>query len=281
MWLSAANAQETGQSADEIAKELANPNTSLTSLKLQTQYYAFQSDVPGLGDLDMVKLYLQPTLPFELANGNTLWVRPGVPFLVNQPVFDTGSRRIEEESGLGDVTLDVQYGTTLENGFLWSIGASTSLPTATEKGLGTDFWTIGPGFQIGRVTETSVVGVFVNHQWDVAGNGKSGLDRPYVLLGPNDPAVSLTTIQFFGIMMPGNGWSFGTAPIMTYNHESDDWIIPLHLTVNKTLSIAGRPWEFSVDLNYYVETPDEFGPEWMVGFNIAPVVENVFARWVQ
>jgi hypothetical protein len=36
------------------------------------------------------------------------------------------------KSGLGDITLDVQYGTTLENGFLWSLGFSALFPTASD-----------------------------------------------------------------------------------------------------------------------------------------------------
>jgi hypothetical protein len=28
-----------------------------------------------------------------------------------------------------------------------------------------------------------------------------------------------------------------------------------------------------------VEKSDAFGPEWFIGVNVAPVVENVLARW--
>jgi len=66
-------------SKEEIAKELANPNTPLASLKLQAQYFSFDGDLPAADDQDIVKLYLQPTLPFPLENGKTVWFRPGVP----------------------------------------------------------------------------------------------------------------------------------------------------------------------------------------------------------
>ena len=69
-------------------------------------------------------------------------------------------------------------------------------------------------------------------------------------------------------------------PIMTYNHETEEWTVPLHLTAGKTIIINKRPWKFSIDLNYYVERPDSIAPEWMVGFNVAPVVKNIFAKWV-
>ena len=274
-------AQEN-RSADEIAKELANPNTALTSLKLQNQYYSFDGDLPGADDLDMFKLFLQPTLPFPFDNGYTLWVRPGLPYIVDQPVFDTDDRKLGDKSGLGDITLDVQYGTTLENGFLWSIGFSSVFPTASEEKLGSDQWALGPGFQVGRVKEKSVFGIFANHQWDIAGDGRSTPDLPFLRLTESDePSISLTAVQLFGVVLPGGDRSFGSTPIMTYNHESSQWTIPLHLTAGKTFIINDRPWDFSLDLNYYVERPDAIATEWMVGFNVALVLENVFAKWFE
>ena len=264
---------------DEIAKELANPNTALTSLKLQTQYFSFDGDLPRADDQDMLKLFLQPTLPFPFDNGYTLWVRPGVPFVIDQPVFDTDSRRLGSKSGLGDITLDVQYGTTLENGFLWSVGFSSVFPTASDD-LGSDMWALGPGFQLGLVSEKSIFGVFANHQWDIAGDGRSTPELPFLRrAASNEAEISLTAIQLFGVVLPGGGWSVGSTPIMTYNHESEEWTVPLHLTVGKTFIINGRPWDFSVDVNYYVERPDAIAPEWMVSFNVAPVLENIFAKW--
>ena len=66
---------------------------------------------------------------------------------------------------------------------------------------------------------------------------------------------------------------------MTYNWASYDWSVPLNLTVGKTQPLGGRIWKLSLEVNYYVERPDAFGPDWMIGFNLAPVVENVFAQW--
>ncbi len=275
-----AAAESSTPSKEEIAKELANPNTPLTSMKLQNQYFIFDGDLPGADDLDMFKMFLQPTLPFPLENGKTIWVRPGVPLVFDQPVFDTDSRRLGSKSGLGDITLDVQYGTTLENGFLWSIGFSTVFPTASEEELGSGQWALGPGFQLGLVTEKLIFGVFANHQWDIAGDGKASPELPFLRQVNSDEAgISLTGIQLFGVLIPGGGWSVGSTPIITYNHESEDWMVPLHLTVAKTFIINGRPWEISLDLNYYVERPDAIAPEWMLGINVAPVVENIFAKW--
>lgn len=258
-------AQET-RTADEIAKEMANPNTALTSLKFQNQYYSFDGDLPGADDLDMFLIFLQPTFPFPLANGNTVWVRPGLPIILEQPAYDAENRRLEDLSGLGDITLDVQYGGIRENGFLWSLGVSSVFPTATEDELGSDVWALGPGFQLGLVTEKSIFGIFLNHQWDISGDAESSPERTYQRRDVSTESdVSLTAIQLFGVFLPGGGWSMGSAPIMTYDHESEEWLVPLHATVGKSFIINGRPWDFSIDLNYYIERPDAIAPEWMVG----------------
>lgn len=73
----------------------------------------------------------------------------------------------------------------------------------------------------------------------------------------------------------------GTAPIMSFDYTSSEWTVPLNFTVGKTVILNERPWKLSFEINYYVEQPDSFGPKWMVGFNIAPVVENSLAKWFQ
>ena len=133
--------------------------------------------------------------------------------MIDQPVFNPGTLDFESKSGLGDISLDLQYGDTTEKGFLWSYGATTTLPTATEDGLGSERVAFGPGFQVGQLTKKSVLGVFVNHQWDIGGSG--------------DRDISLTTLQFFGVYLPGRAWSLASSPIMTYDHEVDAWTIPV------------------------------------------------------
>ena len=73
--------EQSSRSKDEIAKELAKPNTAHTSLKLQMQYFSFDGDLPRVSDQNMFKFFFRPTLPFPFKNGKTLWIRPGAPFL--------------------------------------------------------------------------------------------------------------------------------------------------------------------------------------------------------
>jgi hypothetical protein len=79
--------------------------------------------------------------------------------------------------------------------------------------------------------------------------------------------------------MLGGGWTVGTGPTMTYNWENEQWTAPLQINAGKTVVWGGRPWKLSAEVNYIVEKADAFGPEWMLGFNIAPVVQNGLAGW--
>ncbi len=42
--------------------------------------------------------------------------------------------------------------------------------------------------------------------------------------------------------------------------------------------LANRPWKLQAEINYYVKKPDLFGAEWMIAFNISPVVKNTWAK---
>jgi len=251
------------KTVDELAKDLANPNTPLTSLKFKTQFRAYTGELNGASSENGSLTLLQPTLPFPFKNGNKLWVRPGIPYYFNQPSYN-GTEFISN-SGLGDIVIDFQYGGTLKSGILWSVGATTTMPTATKSELGINQWAVGPGFQLGYVSKKAVLGWFINHQFG---------------LGSDPQDFSLTTLQVFAVFLPAGGWNVGSAPIITYNYELDSWAVPLNIAFGKTIKINDRPWKFAIELNYYVKQNSQFGPEWMLGINIAPGVENVIANWL-
>ncbi len=254
-------------SAQEIAQKLANPNTPLASLKFKLQFREFEGNLPGADGQSATTLLFQPILPFPLENGDTVFFRPAIPLHIDIPAPVAGPQNFDSKTGLGDIAFDLAYGRTTESGLLFAGGLVSSLPTATDNSLGSDRWTLGPEFLIGKLTKTYVLGIFPSHQWDVAGSGNRD--------------ISLTTIQLFGTYLPGGGWNFGSTPILSYNHEIDEWTIPLNFKFGKTVIMNGRAWKLAAEVNYYVKQPDAFGPEWFIGFNVTPVVENVFARWFQ
>ena len=57
---------ESAEALDEIAKELANPNTPLTSLKFKNQFRTYSGDLSGAADQASYIMFFQSTLPFEI-----------------------------------------------------------------------------------------------------------------------------------------------------------------------------------------------------------------------
>jgi hypothetical protein len=250
-------------SNDEIAKQLANPNTPLATLRMKNTFSFYDGDLPGAGDQSNYSMLFQPSFPFPLDDdGSMIFWRPALPIMFEQPVFDAARGEFETKSGFGDIAMDFAYGKTSDKGMLTALGMVTTLPTATND-LGRDQWLLGPEFLLGKLSSDYVVGLFPSHQWSIAGDDSFD--------------TSFTSIQAFATVLPGGGWAIGSAPIMTYDWAASQWSIPLNLTVSKTVQLGGLPLKLDFTLDYYLEQSDAFGPEWIVGFNIAPVVENVLA----
>jgi hypothetical protein len=254
-------------SAEEIAAKLANPNSPMATLTFRLQYRQFAGDLPGASSQDGSTIAFQPSFPFTLDNGDVFFFRPNIPIQLSSPIPTGVPGEFADESGLGDIGFDLAYGRTTKSGMIYAGGVAALLPTASEDALGADRYALGPEFLVGKLSKKYVLGIFPSHVWDVGGSG--------------DADINLTTITAFATYLPGGGWNVGSSPIMTYDHTADQWNIPLNVSVGKTVIWNERPWKLSVEFNYFVEKSDSFGQEWFIGFNIAPVVENVMAKWFQ
>jgi hypothetical protein len=212
-------------SADEIAAELANPNTAVASLTFKNQFRWFEGDLPDADNQSNYTLLFQPALPFVLEGGDKVIFRPAVPLIFDQPVPTSGGG-FEGKSGLGDIAFDLVYAPKRDDGVLFAYGVISSLPTATND-LGSDRWTLGPEVFVAKTYSKGLYGVFPSHQWDIAGSG--------------DKDISLTTIQPLFTYLPGGGCNVGTAPSITYDWEAEQWTVPLQLNFGKTVVLNGRP----------------------------------------
>ena len=94
----------------------------------------------------------------------------------------------------------------------------------------------------------------------------------------------MLTAQYFYALGLGKGWQFAASPVITYdwNADSDEALsLPLGIGLAKTTKIGKRPWKFQFQVQYYVEQPDAFGPEWLLKFTVTPVVANSLAKWLE
>jgi len=265
-----------GKSADEIAKELANPNNDIAKLTFKNQFRSYKGDLPDADDQWNYTLLFQPVFPFSLGQTTSgakevLFFRPAFPFVVEQPVLrgvtGSGGGDWDGVTALGDIGFDVAYGQTLKSGWLWAAGMAGTLPTATDSDVAGKQLRLGPEMIVAKIFKKGVLGVFPSHQWDVTGWG--------------DSYYSTTTIQPIVALTPGGGWQIATKGLYNYDWRTEEWTVPLNLTISKTVMICGKPWQFEIEVNYYVDQPDAFGPEWMIGLNVSPIVNNFIANLIK
>jgi len=263
-----------GKSADDVARELTNPNNDLAKLTFKNQYRWYTGDLPNADDQDNYTLLFQPVFPFTLGktesgDNQVFFLRPAIPLVVDQPIPDpTQADFWSEETAIGDTSFDAAYAVTRKDGWVFAGGMIVTLPWASDTDVSGGQYRVGPEFLVGKLSKWGLLGVFPYHQWDVAGTRGPKEKR--------DADYSLTSTQLFVVHNAGNGWTVGTTPIVTYDWESEDWTVPVQLNITKTvlLGASKRPWKFELEVAYYAEQSDLFGPEWLLGFNVTPIVNN-------
>lgn len=249
------------RSASGVASELANPNTSLGVLAFPMDFVTYEGDLPGAGDQESFRINFQPSLPYPLGNGGQtkFFLRPLIPIIVDQPVFLNGQFE-SEHLDLGDISFDAAVGKGFPNGVQVIGGIAGTLPTATSEPIAGDQLRLGPEFFLGRKMKWGFIGALVSHQWDVAGE---------------DYDTSITAGQYFYTIDLKNAWQIQAQPTWSYNHKasSDNKLtLPLGIGISKTIIAGTTPWKFSLQYWHFVESPDDFGPDYQIRLQVGAVV---------
>jgi len=250
-------------SAQDIAAQLSNPNTTLGTMNILFDYVDFDGDLPRASSQSALRGTFQPSLPYPLSETTNLFVRPAIPVIFSQDVPNMSGGFDSEGIDLGDISFDALLAKTLPSiGIVLGGGVVATLPTATEDALGLDQWLLGPEVIGAIVRKWGVLGLLVTHQWDVAGE--------------DDYSTSITGGQYFYAFNLGNGWQINGSPTFSYNHKASSdnaWTLPVAGGFSKTTIINGRPWKFGLQYWHYVKSPDVFGPDFQIRFSVSPVVK--------
>ena len=249
-------------SAAEMAEKLANPTQAVGQLGSNFDFTEYEGTLPGADDQRGWSYLFQPSLPFPQKNGRNLILRPAFPVLFKQPVFDATSGQFDDEFDLGDVAYDIAYAGMSKSGLITSVGAVGSIPTATDDAVGRDQWTLGPAGLIGVARKWGILGLLVNHQWDI--------------MGDENVDTNITGGQYFyGFPFGDRTWYITAGPTWSYNHEltGEKWTLPVGIGLSKTTRIGDKTWKFQFQYWNFVKTPDAFGPEEQIRFTITPVIK--------
>ena len=160
--------------ADELAKQLSNPVSSLISLPFQ-----FNWDT-GLGpqNEDKYLLNVQPVIPIALGEKWNLIERAIIP-VVDAP-YGAGS-------GLSDVTFQTFFSPNPKpGGLIVGFGPVLITPTASKDALGTGKWSAGPTVVVLKQQGSWTYGMLAFNAWSFAGDD----DRADVNQGFFQPFLS-------------------------------------------------------------------------------------------
>ncbi len=228
--------------ADAIAKKLANPIASMTSLPFQNNF-----DFGGGPDGDgfQYKMNFQPVIPFSLGEDWNLITRTIVPFIYQEDVIGKTS-----QNGFSDTTFSAWLSPSepTASGWTWGVGPAFLIPTGTNNFLTADQWSAGPTAIALRQTKYFTYGALVNQLWAFSGAN-------------NRDSVNQMFLQPFFVYLPGGGWTIALNTENTYNFTTNQFTIPINLMVNKMFKIGKMPAQWQLGARYYAEAPDN-GPEW-------------------
>jgi len=298
-WASSGLADESGEdggatepamSIDEIAKELYNPVTALRSLGNDLEYRQYQGSLPGSDDWTAWIYQFKPSIPIQLRNGKNLLLRATIPIYLDQPDWSIWedhpiwevdrsyadfllrqSPQATPDSGffqdthdhLADVSFDVAYGGVSERGFISMYGIAAVLPSSQDISASRDQFLLGPEVALGKSADWGVLGGWLTHLTDVTGD--------------SDFSTNETSLKVFFAYGLGNGWQIVSNPTILYDWEADsgnELLLPIGGGFAKTTWIGSTPVKLAFELHHYIESAERFGPEWLLTFNLTPVISK-------
>lgn len=245
MWANGARAEET---ATDLAKKVQNPVADLISVPFQNNFNF------GTGEMQAMVyvLNIQPVIPVKLTEDWNLITRTIVP-VIDQPSLFPSS---ESAWGLGDINPTLFLSPAKPGAFIWGVGPTLTLPTATDPRLGSGKWSAGPAAVALTMHGPWVMGALANQQWSFAGWG--------------DRDVSQLLIQpFINYNLP-HGWYLTSSPIITANWKADSgerWTVPVGAGVGKLFRLGKLPINTQLQVLYNVDKP-RYASEWQLRFQV-------------
>ena len=231
---SAASATTMGASqADELAKKLANPISSLISVPLQLNF-----DDGYAGGGSRWTLNIQPVVPFVLNSKWNLISRTILPL-----VTQSGSG--DRETGFGDITQSFFFSPAPKPGaWIWGAGPVIHIPIGADA-FTADQWGLGPTAVALKQVGPWSYGALVNHKWGITG----------------DAHESVTFLQPFLAKGMGKGVTITGNLESTYDWIAEQWTIPLNLQASKVTKLGSQSASVFGGARVYLDAPDG-GPDW-------------------
>ncbi|TCK02697.1 hypothetical protein CLV83_4394 [Marinobacterium mangrovicola] len=236
------------QSADELAKKLANPVSNLVSVPFQ-----FNFDFGGGIDDDGFRstLNIQPVIPFSLNDDWNLISRSIMPLVYQDDFVDDDGL---SQYGTGDLVQSFFFSPKepTSNGLIWGVGPVIMAPTASNDSLGSEKWAAGPTGVVLYQHGPWTYGTLANHLESFAGED-------------NRADVSATFVQPFINYGAGGGLTYALNLEATYNWETEQESVPMNMMVTKVMQLGNQTVSIGGGAKAYLAGPDN-GPDWGLRF---------------
>jgi hypothetical protein len=220
-------------SSSEIAKQAQNPIASMISVPFQNNATFGVGEHSDVADL----LEIEPVIPVTLNPDWNLISRTIVP-IIEQPALGPG---VGSVSGLGDIQPSFYFSPARPtHGVIWGLGPSFSLPTASDRSLGTGKDSAGLSGAALTIHGPWLVGVLITDVASVGGRE----DRKNVHQFLVEPFVDYNF---------SHGWYLASSPIVTADWKASSgnkWTVPMGGGGGKILRIGKQA------VNAYVQAFD-------------------------
>ena len=229
----------------DVQQKLANPIASLTLVPIQMNY---DREIGPADDGHKITTNIQPVIPFKLNDELSLVTRTIIPVIGQNDIFPGSGTQF----GLGDTVQSFFFVPNTVDGFTWGAGPVVLWRTATDDLLGTGKWGAGPTTVALQQTGPWTIGVLANHIWSFAGDDSRS-------------DVNSTFLQPFITYGASGGITYALNTESTYNWVSEEWSVPINVSVSKLTNFGSQPVQLQAGLRYWAESPDNTGPEGLGG----------------
>lgn len=241
------------EDANDLAKQLSNPISSLISVPFQ---YNYNTGYPIPGAAQNF-INIQPVIPFSLNDSWNVISRTIVPVVSLDGFTPSGN-----QNGLGNTVQSFFFSpkAPTKGGLIWGAGPVFQVPTAT-NGLGPSQWGVGVTAVALKQANGWTVGALANQIWSVTNNQADGQTSAAFL----QPFISYTTPK---------ATSFSLNTESTYDWINEEWSVPINLTIGQIVKIDGKPVQLTGGLRYWADSPAN-GP---TGLGARLVVTYLFPK---